>query len=178
VTIERKCGEEAVQNFTLSLAFNELWHFPGRGPFTFNGGSGRVRGRKMEGMLSALFLFCVLFFFILYDIFYHFSPVPWMPQHKAKGVCVCLEPTWNIHQNEWKEILHLTCFHCYFTVFSDHVCGCQRCYYSVFYSIPTEKYALNKNQVKYVRQFKRVKKWMWIIIAHKNSLLIFSIPIN
>jgi len=131
----------------------------------------------MEGMLSALFLFCVLFFlfYMIFSTTFHLSRE--CHNTKPKG-CVCLEPTWNIHQNEWKEILHLTCFHCYFTVFSDHVCGCQRCYYSVFYSIPTEKYALNKNQVKYVRQFKRVKKWMWIIIAHKNSLLIFSIPIN
>lgn len=88
--------------------------FSGRARLLLTIEVGRVGVWKMEGMLSALFIFCVfyfiLFFFILYMIFsttLHLS-CEWHST-KQKGF-VYMEPTWNIHQNEWKEILHLTCF--------------------------------------------------------------------
>lgn len=64
-------------------------------------------------VISSFHFLCILFyffFFILYMIFsttLHLS-CEWHST-KQKGF-VYMEPTWNIHQNEWKEILHLTCF--------------------------------------------------------------------
>lgn len=106
--------------------------FSGRARLLLTIEVGRVGVWKMEGMLSALFIFCVFYFiflfYSLYDIFYHFAPVLWMAQHKAKGVCVY--GAYLKHSSEWvKRNFTLNVFHCYFTVFSDHVCGCQPCYY-------------------------------------------------
>lgn len=89
--------------------FNELWHFPGDASFIRLPLPLAISTCFTCIFFSAHLYFLGFFFlrFLFVMIFYHFAPARRDPSGAQKTI---MGRAQYMRQNEWKDILHLTCF--------------------------------------------------------------------